>query len=226
MPYEVYRATHLAHHCDERLTDPIDDPESFYLAADTWARLGPLARWVLRANNRLIGRLLLGPALTLGRFWASQARAIPGSAKLRQVWLTHGAGVATVLLWAVGICGIPLWAYLLLFVYPGVSLTLLRSFAEHRAVPDPGQRTTVVEAGPLFGLLYLNNNLHVAHHASPEVPWHELPAVWREARARLLAPGPVYRGYSDIAARFLLREIDSPVHPLSPSPVAPDSAPA
>ena len=44
LPFESYRRTHLVHHCDERLTDPFDDPETQYWAAEEWAALGPLGR--------------------------------------------------------------------------------------------------------------------------------------------------------------------------------------
>jgi fatty acid desaturase len=30
LPNSIYRSTHLAHHRDENLTDPLDDPESHY----------------------------------------------------------------------------------------------------------------------------------------------------------------------------------------------------
>ena len=44
LPYERYRHTHHVHHIDARLTDPLDDPESFYWRPEDWARLGPVAR--------------------------------------------------------------------------------------------------------------------------------------------------------------------------------------
>ncbi|MFQ5760261.1 MAG: fatty acid desaturase, partial [Acidiferrobacterales bacterium] len=38
MPYRVYRVAHLQHHATPSLTDPIDDPESYYLTPEEWAR--------------------------------------------------------------------------------------------------------------------------------------------------------------------------------------------
>jgi fatty acid desaturase len=32
-PFRRFKALHLRHHADERLTDPFDDPESYYLGA-------------------------------------------------------------------------------------------------------------------------------------------------------------------------------------------------
>ena len=84
--------------------------------------------------------------------------------------------------WVVGVCAIPLRAYLALFVLPGVSLTLVRSFAEHKAAHTPLERTAIVEAAPPLALLFLNNNLHYAHHERPDLPWHALPAYYRAHR--------------------------------------------
>lgn len=40
MPMEVYADTHLRHHHDESITDPVEDPESYYLSRKAWARTG------------------------------------------------------------------------------------------------------------------------------------------------------------------------------------------
>ena len=130
------------------------------------------------------------------------------------------ASVALVLVWAVGICGIPLADYLIFFAYPGTALTLLRSFLEHQAREAPGERSVLVEAGPVLSLLFLNNNLHALHHAEPGLPWYRLPARYRERRAALLAHNGGYRfgGYLEVAARYLLRPKEPPVHPLYHAP--------
>ena len=82
-------------------------------------------------------------------------------------WLGHLPAVALVLIWVMGICHIPLWQYLLFYVYPGVSLTLLRSFAEHRAARRCRQRIVTMETNPVLALMFLNNHLHALHHAEP-----------------------------------------------------------
>ena len=119
------------------------------------------------------------------------------------------------------VAGMPVWLYLACFAYPGLSLTLMRSFAEHRAPRDADQgASAVVTAGPVMSLLYLNNNLHVAHHARPAVPWYHLPAVNREiGGAGTAASGAgLFRSYGEILARYLLRRVDDPVHPGRPQP--------
>jgi fatty acid desaturase len=99
-------------------------------------------------------------------------------------------------------------------VYPGLSLTLLRSFAEHRAdLPGPSRAATVERAGPL-GLLYLNNHLHTAHHDRPDLAWYRLPAHQRHHHARLSAQaGRGYRSYGEIVRRFALAPHDALIHP-------------
>ncbi|HET8727403.1 MAG TPA: fatty acid desaturase [Alphaproteobacteria bacterium] len=219
MPYELYRESHLAHHRNARVTCPIEDPESFYVLPGTWAAMAPATRALFAFNQTLAGRLTVGPGIVLARFLTAEAgRLRRGDRKRRLVWLRHAAGVGAVLTWVVGICGLPLWQYLSGFVYAGLALTLLRSFAEHRAAVDPGRRTAVVRAGPLLSLLFLNNNLHVTHHAKPSVPWYRLPAVSRTIDAdRHAADGAgLYRGYRDVVRRFLFRTLAHPVHPFVP----------
>ena len=58
LPYPIYRSTHLAHHRDENLTDPLDDPESYYWADGQWRDLGPLGRAVVAAQSTLLGRII------------------------------------------------------------------------------------------------------------------------------------------------------------------------
>ena len=72
----------------------------------------------------------------------------------------------------------------------------------------------VERAGPL-ALLYLNNNLHAAHHRAPGLAWYRLPAFHRRHRAVLVADngGLVYRGYGMVLRRFLLRPHDRAIHP-------------
>lgn len=216
LPFAIYRSTHRAHHDFEILTEPWRDPESFYVDRTTWQRLGRPVRAVLWAYNTLLGRLLLGPFLVIGQFLWAEVRALSqGDRRHLATWLWHLPAVALVLIWVVGVCQIPLLAYLTLFVLPGASLTLVRSFAEHKAAGTPYERSAVVEAGRLFSLLFLNNNLHYVHHKRPDLPWHKLPAYYRSHRQALLAEngGLLYRGYREVFRRFLVRPVDTPAHP-------------
>ena len=213
LPYARYKASHLGHHRGE-LTDPVDDPESQYVTAARYRRSGPLGRALMRGNNTLLGRLSFGPARAILFFLAGELRALVADDRaVRQAWLRHLPGVALVVAWLVLVCHLSLVRYILLFVYPGFSLALLRSFAEHRAADQVSHRTAVVERTPLLGLLFLFNNLHVVHHLRPGLPWYRIPSAYRADRDRLLRDngGLVYRGYGEVARRYLLRQHHAPV---------------
>lgn len=222
MPFDSYRVSHLAHHIDERLTDPIDDPESWYWTQQDWQRLTPLARGIVGISQTLAGRVTVGAFWTIGRYLRAQWRAViadkPG---VRALWLEHLLWCIPVLLWVKVVCGIPIWIYMLTMAIPGTSLTLLRSFAEHRARPPVRSRIALVEGSWILGPIFLFNNLHALHHEAPWVPWYEYPARYRRDRARLIAEnaGLVYRTYFEVAWRFLLRPHDSPLHPTDRVPV-------
>jgi fatty acid desaturase len=207
LPFEVYRRSHLAHHAVEHLTDPAQDPESRYLAPGGNA----MRRALARAQATLLGRLALGPILEIGGFLAGQFRALArGDKAAWSLWAIHLLALAPVLAWLVVVCHFPLTLYGLSFVYPGAALSLLRSYAEHRAQALPAHRVAVVERAPVLGLLFLNNNLHAAHHAWPGAPWFTLKRLYATHREQLLRDngGLVYNGYGDVVRRFLLRAHD------------------
>jgi fatty acid desaturase len=221
MPFERYRQTHLKHHCDERLTDPLDDPESRYKCPDGWRELGPVGQAIVRAQTTLLGRLVIGPFWSVGVFWFQDVLAMwAGDAVRTRIWLWHLLWVALLLTFAIGVARIPLWQYLLGFVYLGTAVALIRSFAEHKADESVEKRTAIVENSPIFGLLFLHNNLHVAHHMWPTVPWYRLPKLYAANRDNLIRQngGLVYNGYKDVFRRFFLRWHDVPVHPLGRVP--------
>ena len=216
LPFEHYRDSHQTHHQDEYLTDPLRDPESYYLSAEQWQRLTPWQRAVRWGHNTVLGRLLLGPLLALMDLLREESmRLRSGDKQYLPAWGLHAVGSALVLIWVVGVCRIPILDYLILFVYPGVSLTLLRSFLEHRAHSDWRQRTVVIDAHPLMALLFLNNNLHFVHHAEPSLPWYRLPVQWREQRGAYLALNGAYcySGYAEVIARYLLWPKEPLLHP-------------
>jgi fatty acid desaturase len=212
IPYTLYRETHLRHHRHggRHLTEVGHDPETFYLPALSFSRMGRLLSWAHRANGTLAGRLTIGPAIAIGSFWRSELRrVVHGDRKRLRVWGRHFAAVAIVLIWVCGVCRVPVWVYLALVVYPSVALTQLRSFVEHHDDVDPRMRTRVVEAHPLWALVFLNNNLHVAHHAHPRLAWYELPGAWRQMRPST-PRGLVFDGYRDVTRRYLFRPYITP----------------
>ena len=209
IPYTVYRETHLRHHRHggRRLTQVAYDPESYYLPTGELSRAGHLRRLIYRANCTLAGRLVLGPALAVTSFWSGEFRRVrSGDRRRMRIWARHAVGVYVVLFWVVAVCHIPWWVYLALVVYPSVSLNHVRSFAEHVAHEDSRLRTRVVEAHPFWALLFLNNNLHIAHHAKPKLAWFQLPHLWRQMRAPALERGLVFAGgYREVTRKYFVR---------------------
>ena len=217
VPYERYRDLHLQHHCNELLTDPYDDPESFYLAPEQWGRMAAPVRVLLRVNNTLAGRLVIGPAISAVRFWVQEARLLAaGDRAVLRAWLMHVPALGLLFAWVWGVCGIAPLIFVAAFAYPGTALILLRSYAEHRAHENTGARTVIVETCPAMALLFLNNNLHALHHARPGVPWYRLPQAYRREREAVLDgnEGYLIGGYRRLFADYVLVPKEPVPHPL------------
>lgn len=217
VPYLRFKDTHLQHHFDPALTDPYDDPESNYLEPAVWAQTGPLLRRLLRWNNTLAGRVLLGPALGNWNFLRGELTLLrAGDGRVLLAWGLHLIGLVPLLLWLQWVA-MPVWAYLLA-VYLGAALLKIRTYLEHRAHEAFRARTVVIEdRGPL-SYLFLNNNYHVVHHMHPNVPWYELPALYAARRAHFLRRNEsyVYRNYAEVFARYFLTAKDPVPHPIWP----------
>lgn len=227
LPYDIYRDTHLAHHCDERLTDPLDDPESYYLTPADLRRLGPLARASLEAQRTLAGRMLIGSFWRIGAFLAAELRAcLRGEPGRRRIWLLHLAWCVPVVLWLKLACAMPVWVYVVAMVIPANGILLIRSFAEHRARAQVRERIAIVEGSWLLGPLFLFNNLHALHHEAPMLPWYRYNAQYRAHRERLIAANGslIYRTYFDVARRYLFRPHDRLEHPTGRAPLQAGSA--
>jgi fatty acid desaturase len=222
MPYERYRQTHRAHHIDDRLTDPLDDPESYYWTPEEWARVGALSRLFLKAEQTLAGRVVIGCLFRIVRFLRSEFLGIVRDERdLRAIWIEHFLWCIPVVLWLHYVCHMPIWFYLVAMVVPANGIQLIRSFAEHRARPSARERIAVVEGSWILGPLFLFNNLHSLHHESPTTPWYRYIKRYRQNRERLLAEngGLVYDTYFDVARRFLFRPHDAHPHPTGRVPV-------
>ena len=216
LPFSTYRATHLRHHQDANLTDPFEDPESYYWTAAGWQDLGSFGRALAFAQSTLLGRIVVGPAWMIACAVGGELRDAwrdkPGA---RATLLWHLLQCVPVMIWVIGVCGMPLWVYVAAFVYPGMSLAMVRSFAEHRAAGEANERTAIVENAKILGPLFLFNNLHVAHHMRGGLPWYQIPTFYRLNRAALIERngGLVYNSYVEVARRYLLKSHDSPLHP-------------
>jgi fatty acid desaturase len=218
VPYLRFKDLHLKHHFDPALTDPYDDPESNYLDPVVWARLSTPMKALLRFNNTLFGRMLVGPAVSTWALvkgdWAAMRRGEP---RVRLAWVLHGIGLAMLGLWLATVASMPVWAYVL-SAYLGWSLLKIRTYLEHRAHDQARARTVVIESRGPLSLLFLNNNFHVVHHMHPAVAWYKLPALYFGNRDHYLRRNESYhyRSYVEIFRQYLFRAKDPVPHPVWP----------
>ena len=218
LPYRRYRELHLLHHGDSRLTDPYDDPESFYTSRDDYQRLPRIMQYLLGLNNTLPGRMLLGPAISTVRFAMSEFSPPAGApgctlASRRNGWALHALGlIPTAFIVHFGF-GMPIYAYVA-SAYMGLSLLALRSFCEHQWADELNNRTVIVDRSRI-NWLFLNNNLHLVHHTQPGTAWYALPAVYQERQDEWAAMnnGYVFHGYRAVIRRFGLLQKEPVVHP-------------
>ena len=217
VPYLRFKDTHLIHHYDPNLTDPYDDPESNYLDPQVWEKTSRPMQKLLRLNNTLLGRVLIGPLLgTYSFVRADVALMRAGDARVRLAWGLNLIGVVLVLVWLAWV-GMPVWAYLVA-VYLGVALLKIRTFLEHRAHEAFRARTVIIESRGPLSYLFLNNNFHVVHHAHPGVAWYELPELYAAKRDYYQRRNEAYvfRNYAEIFAKYLLKAKDPVPHPVWP----------
>lgn len=214
-PCGLYRDSHLAHHHNDRLTVPVDDPESYYFTEQTWARFTPWQKRIIHVRNTFLGRLLLAPLLDIVQTLGSAVAAFR-QLRLRAMlmWLVHGALLAGLVVWMRHVGFSPVW-FVLAVSYPALALTKVRSFLEHRAADDPLARSVINEAGIFWQVLFLNLNYHSVHHDLPGVPWYGLKALYQQNRAAYQQRnhGFVVKGYGQWLRQFWDKAVDVTVHP-------------
>jgi fatty acid desaturase len=216
-PYRRFKDLHIAHHNDDILTDPFDDPETYYVTEAEWLRFSGFRRGVLTFMNTLFGRFLLGPIHTVVFLLKRDVPLLlKGAEGIRVAYLLHGLGVAITLYWVLSVAGMSLWYYLLL-AYLGSSLLMLRTFAEHQSHALGGGRTVIIEGHWFFSLLFLNNNLHIVHHRNPDLAWYDLPALYRARQNayREENEGYVFSGYWPIIRQYLFHAKEPVMHPIN-----------
>ena len=214
-PYGLYRDSHLAHHRNDHLTVPVDDPESYYFTEESWARFTPWQRRIIHARNTFLGRLLLAPLLDIVQTLGSAVAAFRQlHLRAMLMWLVHGVLLAGLFVWMRHVGFSPVW-FVLAVSYPALALTKVRSFLEHRAADDPLARSVINEAGIFWQVLFLNLNYHSVHHDLPGVPWYGLKALYQQNRAvyQQRNQGFVVKGYGQWLRQFWDKAVDVTVHP-------------
>lgn len=214
-PYGLYRDSHLAHHRNQQLTLPEEDPETYYFSAERWQRFPRWQQRVIVLRNTFAGRLLLAPWLDIFGTLTALVRAFrQREPRTMAMWLVHGALLALLFAW-LRRCEFSVGWFLLAVSYPALALTKVRSFLEHRAADDPLARSAINEAALPWRLLFLNLNYHSVHHDLPGVPWYGLRKIyllWQDAYQRR-NHGFVVKGYREWFSRFLFTAVNVTAHP-------------
>lgn len=215
-PFDIYRDSHLSHHRDKLLTTPGVDPESNYLAPAHYQQISRVHQTLRLALRTSLGRWLLGPAVAIYGLTKDTAQEfLRGDWRYLGTWALHLPLLALMLWWLQTEAGISPLHYLVGVAYPALGLAMLRSFYEHRPVPEAAHRTVINEAGLPWRLLYLNNNYHAVHHDLPSLAWYRIPAAYRADAAGFVQrnQGFVLPGYTAFLLKHAVKPVDSPEHP-------------
>lgn len=214
IPFLCFKRDHLEHH-ESDLTNPELDNESYYVSQEAWDRAGRIRRAAYWANRTLLFRMFVWVIVsTITYLTMVMRQAVAGTHGRRQALALHAVGLVLVVWFVRNVAELPLWQFALGTTYGGRVLNALRPFPEHKYLADTQDRTAMIMAGPIMSLLMLNNNLHVAHHDEPWVPWYAYgPLVKRvDAVERARKIGLLYEGgYLEVLRRYAVRPISSPL---------------
>lgn len=205
LPYFRFKAAHLKHHLDSQICDPLEDPESWYKDQEVWDSKPRWVQKIFEVNNTFLGRMVLGPAISVISFTYHEMTHLNGKNGI--IWVLHLGAVFGLLAGLHSIGELPIWVYLLC-CYGGYSLLMVRTFLEHRAHELEAARTVIVEDKGIFSYLFLNNNLHVVHHTYPRLAWYQLPQKFEEKRSHFLSlnKGYYYKNYLEVFRQFALKQ--------------------
>lgn len=214
LSYFRFKAAHIKHHQDCILADPYEDPESWYQDSEAWAAKQRWLQRIFEFNNTLVGRMLIGPAISMIGFVNYEIKN--GSPRTFAIWCIHLVGVCLICSALLLFGEVPLWAYLI-SCYFGYSLLMVRTFLEHQAHESIRERTVIIEDKGLLSYLFLNNNLHVVHHANPKMAWYRLPGFFEENRDYFLGmnKGYYFKNYLEIFKRFAFYRKEPVAYPLT-----------
>lgn len=214
-PFGLYRDSHLAHHRNHTLTEPDDDPETYYFSPTRWAQLPRWQQQVIHLRNTFFGRLLIAPLLdVLGTFKAVWLALYTINLPALVMWMLHWAVLVALFSWMAQQGFSPLW-FMAAVSYPALALTKVRSFLEHQAAEEPLARSVNNEAALVWRILFLNLNYHSVHHDLPGVPWYGLRHLYLLYRESYHQRNHGFRvgGYAVWLRQFWAKPVAVNAHP-------------
>lgn len=210
VPFRRYKILHLKHHRNWLLTDPFEDSESFFVTRKSWLHCNPLIKKILKFNNTMLGRLLIGVLIMITRILINEYRYGRKDRNVQIAWILHAIGVSLVIciLW---FAEFSILFYILCVTLPANTLLILRSYGEHLPEENIEHRSAIIKSNWIMQLLYLNNNFHRVHHDHPNIAWYNLPSIYRQHY--LQHNIHVYKGYFVLFKRFALKRRFPVEHP-------------
>ena len=213
IPYLAFKKDHHEHH-KSALTNPELDNESYYVSQQQWDNAGPIRRAAWTANRTILFRMFVWTIVsTISYVMLVLKRAARNEQGDRLAVVLHVIGVVAVV-YLVSLSSMPLWQFALGTVYGGRILNAIRPFPEHKYQNGVETKTAMIMAGPFMSLLMLNNNLHIAHHDDPKIPWYRVNELSKRVNAveRAREAGVLYEGgYAEVFRKFSFTPVDSPV---------------
>jgi fatty acid desaturase len=213
IPYLAFKKDHHEHHLSD-LTNPALDNESYYVSQEQWDKAGKIRRAAWTANRTILFRMFVWTIVsTITYVLSVLKRAVRGEKGDRLAVALHVVGLVFVV-YLVSLSSMPLWQFALGTLYGGRILNAIRPFPEHKYQSGVETRTAMIMAGRFMSLLMLNNNLHVAHHEEPWVPWYRYDGLMSRVKAveRAREAGILYEGgYAEVFRKFSFKPVDSPV---------------
>ena len=216
MPYLLYKKFHLNHHETPKLSHPGLDTESFYVSQSTWNNIGPLAQSILWINQTILGRLIIGPPLFIITSIFTELKKVSSLSHERlTIYLNYVIFFIPTYYWIAIYCNINFLDYFLFIALPGHSLTMLRSYFEHKPGKNNSLSTAIIEGCPITRLVYLNNNYHLIHHLQQNLPWFKIKAEFEQNKEHYLNVNQHYyfKHHYELMIRYLFQPKDSPIHP-------------
>jgi fatty acid desaturase len=213
-PYPIYKRSHLKHHENENLTIPGVDPESYFLSEGKWNNLSKWRQQLAIVNMTVLGRLLLAPLLHFLGLKKQMVKSLKEPAsKEALIWIFHEFFALLILLLVGLFFEVNVLTYIVC-AYFAQSLTLLRSFYEHRVTSEPSHRSIIMKASAPMRILYLNNNYHAIHHQHPEMSWYRLGKEYKSNQANYEEKNDAFveQGYFKWFVKYAFKPVAHPKH--------------
>lgn len=214
-PYLVYKISHLKHHEDINLTIPDVDPESYFISKDKWSLLSKSRQKLALFNMTLFGRLFLGPLWYFINLKKELLMSFKKPiSKNFVVWFSHEIFVIILLFCIWSFFDIHFLIYFSCS-YIAHSLTMLRSFFEHRPSSNPNHRSVLMQTIWPLRILYLNNSFHFVHHINPNMSWHLIPSEYKLNQEKYNQSNGnfIEKGYLKWFKEYLFKPVAKPNHP-------------